>query len=316
MKQQHGVALITVLIMVALASILVAAMIKHQAATTENTAYLVRKNQALLYAKSAEAFFIELLKDDANNAENVDHLHEVWAKPMPAFPIDGGYIQGQLYDQSGKFNLNCLLDEKGQVNKEAKQWFEKLLVRVGLPAQLSEAVIDWQDADDLTIGSMGAEISYYNGLNPSYQPANRLFHDVNELKRVRGFEGLNFQRIAPYIAAFNHHETQVNINTASAFLLASLYEQLDESQIQNALNKQNQQFSHFKNVDELWQLEVFQQIPNDVKVSMGKLLGVKSDYFQAKIEVVLEDRQRFLTSDFIRKDKRVYVQKRSLLFNQ
>lgn len=56
-KHQQGVALLTILIMVALATILAASIAKYQNNTMENTAYLMRQNQSLLYAKSAEAFF-------------------------------------------------------------------------------------------------------------------------------------------------------------------------------------------------------------------------------------------------------------------
>ena len=56
-KQQQGIALITILVMVALATILAATIAKRQAATAESTAYLMRQNQSLIYAKSAEAFF-------------------------------------------------------------------------------------------------------------------------------------------------------------------------------------------------------------------------------------------------------------------
>ena len=57
MKQQKGIALITILVMVALATIIAATIAKRQYNTTENTAYLMRQNQALFYAKSAESFF-------------------------------------------------------------------------------------------------------------------------------------------------------------------------------------------------------------------------------------------------------------------
>lgn len=62
-RSQYGIALITILVMVALATILAATIAKHQRNTAESTAYLMRQNQALLYAKSAEAFFSELLAD-------------------------------------------------------------------------------------------------------------------------------------------------------------------------------------------------------------------------------------------------------------
>ena len=159
MRQQQGIALITILMMVALATILAATIAKRQSQTADNTAYLMRQDQSLLYAKSAEAFFSEILQQDKENAGDIDHLQEIWAQPMPAFPVEDGYISGRLKDESGKFNLNNLVKVDGTVNPDAQAWFERLLVRVGLPAELSQAVIDWQDPDDLTIGAMGAESS-------------------------------------------------------------------------------------------------------------------------------------------------------------
>ena len=120
MKQQQGIALITILVMVALATILAATIAKRQANTAENTAYLMRQNQSLLYAKSAEAFFSELLVDDAENAGDIDHLQENWAKPMPAFPVEDGFVSGTLQDESGKFNLNSLVNNDGTPNPQAK----------------------------------------------------------------------------------------------------------------------------------------------------------------------------------------------------
>lgn len=58
---QRGVALLTILVMVALATILAATIVKRQSHTAENTSYLMRQNQSLMYAKSAEAFFCRII---------------------------------------------------------------------------------------------------------------------------------------------------------------------------------------------------------------------------------------------------------------
>ena len=89
---------------------------------------------------------------------------------MPAFPVEDGFVSGRLLDESGKFNLNNLLKADGSVDDSARRWFEKLLQRVGLPAELSQAVIDWQDADDETTGAMGAEIIIRVWIHPIWLP--------------------------------------------------------------------------------------------------------------------------------------------------
>lgn len=312
MKKQQGIALITILVMVALATILAAIIAKRQANTAENTAYLIRQNQSLLYAKSAEAFFLELLQDDLQNAGEIDHLQENWAKPMPAFPVEDGFVSGVLQDESGKFNLNSLIQDNGTPNLKAKAWFEKLLRRVGLPETLSEAVIDWQDADDETIGAMGAEANYYQGLAQGYLPANRKFHDVKELKLVRGFEGKKYLQIANYVSAAPTSDSKVNINTASALLLASLDPKLDLNAVQQVLQQRQANLSHFSNIHDFWQTEPFAQVSPDVQSEVNDFLGVQSQYFKAKIEVLFNQRKRQLNSDLVRKDKRVYVIARSM----
>ena len=312
MKQQQGIALITILVMVALATILAATIAKRQANTAENTAYLMRQNQSLLYAKSAEAFFSELLVDDAENAGDIDHLQENWAKPMPAFPVEDGFVSGTLQDESGKFNLNSLVNNDGTPNPQAKAWFEKLLLRVGLPEKLSEAVIDWQDADDETVGAMGAEASYYQCLPQGYLAPNSKFHSVEELKLVRGFEGQKYLQIVDYVSAAPTSDSKVNVNTASVMLLASLDPKLDVNAVQQALQQRQENLEYFSNINDLWAIEPFTQVNPDIRNEVNDLLGVQSSYFKAKIEVLLSERKRQFSSDLVRKDKTVYVAYRSM----
>ena len=310
-SSQRGIALLTILVMVALATILAATIAKRQTNTSENTGYLMRQDQSLLYAKSAEAFFSELLIQDSDNGSSIDHLQENWAKPMPAFPVEDGFISGRLLDESGKFNLNNLLKADGSVDDSARRWFEKLLQRVGLPAELSQAVIDWQDADDETTGAMGAESNYYQGLDPSYLASNTKFHQVEELKLVRGFEGKNYDLIAPYVTALPE-ATKININTAAPLLLASIDPKIDVKTVEQELKAKQAELTYFNSVEDLWKLNAFSGIEPQNKTDAAAWLDNKSNYFTAQIEVVLSERKRQFSSAMMRKDKQVTVYSRSL----
>ena len=310
-SSQRGIALLTILVMVALATILAATIAKRQTNTSENTGYLMRQDQSLLYAKSAEAFFSELLIQDSDNGGNIDHLQENWAKPMPAFPVEDGFISGRLLDESGKFNLNNLLKADGSVDDSARRWFEKLLQRVGLPAELSQAVIDWQDADDETTGAMGAESNNYQGLDPSYLASNTRFHQVEELKLVRGFEGKNYDLIAPYVTALPE-ATKINMNTAAPLLLASIDPKLDVKTLEQELKAKQAELTYFNSVEDLWKLNAFSGIEPQNKTDAAAWLDSKSNYFTAQIEVVLSERKRQFSSAMMRKDKQVTVYSRSL----
>ena len=311
-SSQRGVALLTILVMVALATILAATIAKRQTNTAENTGYLMRQDQSLLYAKSAEAFFSELLIQDSDNGSSIDHLQENWAKPMPSFPVEDGSVSGKLQDESGKFNLNNLVKADGnQVDDSARRWFEKLLQRVGLPAELSQAVIDWQDTNDEVTGAMGAESSYYQGLDPAYLTPNTKFHSIEELKLVRGFEGKNYDLIKPYVTALPE-QTKVNMNTAPALLLASIDPKVDVKAIEQQLKIKETELTHFNNVDDLWKLSAFSGIDEQSKTDAASLLDSKSNYFTAQIEVMLSERKRQFNSLMMRKDKQVIVYSRSL----
>ena len=311
-SSQRGVALLTILVMVALATILAATIAKRQTNTAENTGYLMRQDQSLLYAKSAEAFFSELLIQDSDNGSSIDHLQENWAKPMPSFPVEDGSVSGKLQDESGKFNLNNLVKADGnQVDDSARRWFEKLLQRVGLPAELNQAVIDWQDTNDEVTGAMGAESSYYQGLDPAYLTPNTKFHSIEELKLVRGFEGKNYDLIKPYVTALPE-QTKVNMNTAPALLLASIDPKVDVKAIEQQLKIKETELTHFNNVDDLWKLSAFSGIDEQSKTDAASLLDSKSNYFTAQIEVMLSERKRQFTSLMMRKDKQVIVYSRSL----
>lgn len=310
-SSQRGIALLTILVMVALATILAATIAKRQTNTSENTGYLMRQDQSLLYAKSAEAFFSELLIQDSDNGSSIDHLQENWAKPMPAFPVEDGFISGRLLDESGKFNLNNLLKADGSVDDSARRWFEKLLQRVGLPAELSQAVIDWQDADDETTGAMGAESNYYQGLDPSYLASNTRFHQVEELKLVRGFEGKNYDLIAPYVTALPE-ATKINMNTAAPLLLASIDPKLDVKTLEQELKAKQAELTYFNSLEDLWKLNAFSGIEPQNKTDAAAWLDSKSNYFTAQIEVVLSERKRQFSSAMMRKDKQVTVYSRSL----
>ncbi|AOA57965.1 type II secretion system minor pseudopilin GspK [Acinetobacter larvae] len=311
LKSQRGIALITILVMVALATILAATIAKQQRISAENVMDLQRQNQMLAYMKSAESFAIELLRNSSKQ-NGADHVLQTWAQPLAPMPIEGGVIRVQLTDLNGRFNLNSLLKEDGMIHAENLKIFEQLLQRVGLPASLSQAVIDWQDADDESSGAMGAENAYYRGLSQPYLAANHAFIQVEQLRLVRGFEGERYALIAPYVTALPVQDQKININTASAVLLASLDEKLNVDQIEQMQQSMKANLKHFKSVDELWQQSAFQQLSPEAKTLAAALFDVKSNFFQTQVMLQFDQRQRYLYSTLMRKGQQTHVYARQI----
>ncbi len=114
----RGVALITVLLIVFMASVAAASLMTLQGFTLHRSTLLLNQQQARLYTLGAEQWAMALLKRDLSNDleqnERVDTLQEDWAMIPPSLPVEGGSINGRIEDLQGRFNLNNLLRTKKQ----------------------------------------------------------------------------------------------------------------------------------------------------------------------------------------------------------
>lgn len=310
MSHQQGVALLTILLMVAMATILATSLLMKQQRLVREGSVLLRQNQATQYALAGERFLIELLAADQQSGANTDHVGELWAQPTPPYPVEDGFVSGQLLELSGRFNLNNLY-HNGQPDAQAVEIFGRLLSQVGLSADLADAVLDWQDPDDTITGAAGAEDSFYQGQQPSYRAANRPLMSVQELQLVRGFESAEaFELIAPYVSAVPAF-AQINLNTAQAPVLAALVAQMDRNSIGEWVGRRDQNNQPVEQVAAFWELAGQSQITPEQRTQTQRFLAVKSAYYQAQVTVLLSGRTRYLTSDFYRKGATVYPYQRS-----
>ena len=148
---QRGVALITAIVMVALATILAVRLAKEGALDQRRTAATLVLEQARQYAMGAEAWATEILRDDATRNDQ-DDFGEDWAKPVPPLPIEGGTLSGQMEDMQGRFNINTLVKADGTADPAAVETFERLLERLHLDVKWARMLADWLDADTVQIG--------------------------------------------------------------------------------------------------------------------------------------------------------------------
>lgn len=317
--KQQGMALLTILLMVVIASIMAMGILNQQQRMIRESGILLRQDQAWAYAKSGEYFLSEVLVSDAKNSSKNDNLTEQWAQPLPVFPVEDGTVAGRLIDESGKFNINNL-SQKGVINQSAYDYFKNLLKRLDIAPDLADAVLDWQDADNEVHGAAGAEDSFYTGQQPAYLAANRPFNSIDELKQVRGFNPATFDKLKPYIAALppSDSPSTINVNTASAMVLAAFDDSLNVDAVQQWIDKRNKEATFFEQANEIWSQPPFSQITDDPnsdnkpRAKISALIGTKSDYFKAEIVVTLSDRKRYLNSSLLRLGQTVQVYQRSM----
>jgi general secretion pathway protein K len=221
--KQRGVALITAIVLVAIATVLAVHIGTRAAMDLRRTTGLVALDQGWHVALGAEAWAAEVLSDDANESANVDDLSEAWAQPLPPLPVDGGEVRGALEDMQGRFNLNDLINADREVDEDSVKRFERLLIFVGAQPRWARMMVDWIDAGTMPEIPDGAEDSTYLAQNPPYRTANVVVTTTTEMMALPGMTREEFERIRPYVAALPVG-TPINLCTAKAPVLAALIE--------------------------------------------------------------------------------------------
>jgi general secretion pathway protein K len=217
--KERGVALITAIVLVAIATVLAVHVGTRAALDLRRTAGLVALDQGWHVALGAEAWAAEVLSDDDRE---IDHLGEAWAQPLPALPVDGGEVRGALEDMQGRFNLNNLVVGDLVIDAEVDR-FERLLVLIGAESRWARIMADWIDIDTMPGIPEGAEDGTYLSQNPPYRAANGPVTTTTEMMALPGMTRDEFERIRPYVAALPAG-TKVNLCTAKAQVLAALVE--------------------------------------------------------------------------------------------
>ena len=301
MKTQRGVALITVLLVVAIVTVVCAGMIARQQLSIRGTANQAQARQAWHYALGGEALAQSILRRDLQASGEgtglpaVDHLLEPWAMPQPAYDLDEGQgqVQVRIEDLAGRFNLNSLVQEQ-QPNAAALAQFRRLLLRLQITEPYAERLVDWLDSDQQPSGEQGAEDNAYLLLDPPYRTAGTRLEDLSELRLLLGMRDEDFQRMAPYVSALPP-DTPLNVNTASAMVLASLADSLSLSAAESLVKMR--QAAPFRDTASF----MAQPALGSVQLQ-GTNIAVTSQFFQAISEVRLADRRLALVSQIRREE--------------
>ncbi|MGQ7857929.1 type II secretion system protein GspK [Pseudomonas sp. 32A] len=186
--RQRGVALLSVLLIMSLALLLTAGMLRSHYLMLQSSARQVHQVQLRQLALSAEAWALLALKEVGNDEQQMVHLAQAWARLAWPFDADGAHIGIQVEDLSGRFNLNVLLAD-GQVDQVSRQRWSRLLASQGL--------------EPLPLAGTGP------------------LRELSQLRLLPGIDGETLRRLEPWVAVLPR-EASLNINTATAPVLAML----------------------------------------------------------------------------------------------
>ncbi len=224
--RQRGVALITAVLIVALATILAVNVSFRGMLDQRRSATLFALDQGYLVALGAEGWAADILRRDLQDSKT-DHLGETWAQPLPPLPIDGGTVEGRLEDLQGRFNLNNLVHTDGTTNPDAVKQLERLLAVLEIEPTWAAAMADWIDEDTQPGFPDGAEDSVYTGQNPAHLAANMPVTRASEIMVLPGFGAERYAKLAPYVTALPVG-VPLNVCTAPGIVLDALSENTRE----------------------------------------------------------------------------------------
>jgi general secretion pathway protein K len=188
-KHERGAALLTVLMVIALGSVVAAALLTRESVSIERSQRYFEALQAEQYAMGAELLARQRLHAgtappgaDGNPRADID------AAPLTP---DGSRVTVHLAieDMQGRFNLNSLAED----DAERKATFDRLLGKLAIDPRAVPAV-------------MRAAAN-----TPQLAEASELME--------HGMDAASYSRLAPYIAALPSIRASIDVNAASENLL-------------------------------------------------------------------------------------------------
>jgi general secretion pathway protein K len=291
LKSQNGVALITAMLVVALAAILASALVSQLFLDIRRTANIFQSEQAHLYNLNAENIALFTLAEDEKfpTTKEFDDLAQYSKDNEQSYPVPGGSITGSVIDLQGRFNLNNLspLNETNQKREitRFKNLLTALEINTSLHNELTDSLIDWIDdanPPNSQTSPFGAEYDYYIGLEHPYRPANDFMTSATELRMVKGFnevaEGTKktiYDILKDHICTLPAHDINININTATPEVLEAL-ENIDHGLAEEVTQQREE--SSFSKLDDFLDIINSKQ-PKNKKLKSFDGAYIASEYF-------------------------------------
>ncbi|PKG40074.1 type II secretion system minor pseudopilin GspK [Psychromonas sp. Urea-02u-13] len=295
-QKQRGIALITVLMILAIMVTIASTMTGRLTLSLKRTEGLIFSQSVYWYGQAAGDFGRMVLNQDFADSDVVS-LDQNWALPEMVFPLENGSITGEFKDLRSCFNLNALgVKDKGTIRATPVTQFQALLEGIGIndyaAEMIAESARDWVDKDDQSNAAQGAEDSIYQARSVPHLAGNNLMVDVSELRAVQGVGQKVYDRIAPYLCAIPTVDQKININTVKVEQAAVLYA-LFERDFNLALSDftkvlEDRPVSGWNNVDDFLALSIFSESKPSAEIKAQ--LSVSSEYFQLNGKAEFEDR--------------------------
>lgn len=306
---QKGVALLTVLLVVAIITVLAASMIGRMEYHVLRSQNIKQNEQAYWLVRSAESYAISAISTLIGNEDGVISLDQAWNEPF-SFPVEGGLIEAEIQDATACFNLNSVIGGQPEQNQTPTAASDQMstelaafrrLLALAIPAldsftadTIRDSLADWIDEDEV-FRDYGAESSEYEGLIPAYRTADQPLAWISELRLLKGMTPAILERLLPLVCVIpNNPNLRININTLdedSAVLLAALMG-LSRAEAQSLL--QQRPVGGFSDTESVFNDPVVQDA--NLSTQQKQWFKVDSEYFTIRTQATFGNATFFQTS--------------------
>jgi len=300
------VALLVAIVIFAVATTVAAAITYNKAMSARRAAATFTMEQALQAGMAAEALAAVALENDAGKAKT--ETTQDWAQVQPPLEIEGTgiWIQAQVEDLQGRFNLNSLVVWDQQNNtfvpdQHQLSVFRTLLADLDIDVAYADLLVDWIDPDIAPSSNSGGggEDTLYLSQTPAYRPPNTFITHPSELLALPRFGRENYQKIAPYVTALPV-DVAVNICTAHALVLnTTRNDPQNQREFEDAPLKQARENGCFPATPNVY-AGVIADPQNRAEVE--KRIDVKSSWFRLRTNIRIGTAEFVLYSVLFRED--------------
>lgn len=188
MKRQHGVALISVLLVLSLALLLVGGLLRSHRLLLHSSAQQLQQVQLRQLGLAGEDWARVVLESSGIKPSGPVDLSQDWALLWPVLEVDGAELHIGIEDLSGRLNLNGLL-ALGQVDQVTLGRWTRLLALLDLP--------------------------------PLALPQVGPVQELSQLRLLPGIDGQTLRSLEPWVVLLPK-DARLNVNTAPQRLLMTL----------------------------------------------------------------------------------------------
>ena len=245
--RQRGVAVVTALLLTTLAVSIVASLFWQQQVQVRSIENQRLHSQTRWIVRAGLDLVRLVLRQDLMTNGRITRADDIWATPLAETRLDefvkreriegesfDATIAGQTYDAQSRYNLANLASMTGNGGIDTKQLqvFQRLLQNLQLNPSLAKVVATQvarsQGAGQLQGGPPQPDVQLVAA--GSGQPMKML--RVEDLLSVSGFDQRAIEKLRDLVVVLPEH-TAVNVNTASAELLAAMVAGMSVSEGQN-----------------------------------------------------------------------------------